>query len=139
MATAWACCCFKTGMHAARHAVASKAVCVLHGMPLRQQQQLPGAACMRGCVAAFVIDTIYQLTRRRRPRPPPELALLSVPINLEYFYTKIRFSTPDLSALLSLAGQIYLYFLNIKRRFILKVKNKVRRPFKTDQEYGTLF
>jgi hypothetical protein len=23
---------------------------------------------MRACVAAFVIDTIYQLTRRRRPR-----------------------------------------------------------------------
>jgi hypothetical protein len=71
------------------------------------------AACMRACVAAFVIDTIYQLTRRRRPRRgesnfrieifdinghgqkaelgglPPEFALLSVPINLEYFYTKI--------------------------------------------------
>ena len=28
----------------------------------------------------------------------PELALLSVPINLEYFYTKIRFSTPGGSA-----------------------------------------
>ena len=25
------------------------------------------AACMRACVAAFVIDIIYQLTRRRRP------------------------------------------------------------------------
>ena len=38
----------------------------------------------------------------------PELVLLSVPINLEYFYTKIRFSTPALSALLALAGQIDL-------------------------------
>jgi hypothetical protein len=39
----------------------------------------------------------------------PELALLSVPINLEYFYTKIRLSCrPALSALLGLAGQIYL-------------------------------
>ena len=71
------------------------------------------AACMRACVAAFVIDTIYELTRRRRPRRGesnfrmeifeinghgqkdelgalcPELALLSVPINLEYFYTEI--------------------------------------------------
>jgi hypothetical protein len=38
----------------------------------------------------------------------PELALLSVSILLEYFCTKIRFSTPTLSALLGLAGQIYL-------------------------------
>ena len=59
---------------------------------------------MRACVAAFVIDTISQLTRRRRQ--PPELALLSGSILLEYFYTKIRFSTPTLSALLPLAGQI---------------------------------
>ena len=68
---------------------------------------------MRACVAAFVIDTICQLTRRRRPRreesnfrievfkknqygqkdefgtPCPELALLSVLILLEYFYTEI--------------------------------------------------
>ena len=88
------------------------------------------AVCMRACVAAFVIDTIYQLTCRRRlmsgesnfrieifeingyeqkgelGAPCPELALSSVSINLEYFYTKIRFSTPTLSALLSLAGQI---------------------------------
>ena len=111
-------CCFKTGMHAAWHAAASAAAAA--------------AACMRACVATFVIDTISQLTRRRRPRrgesnfrieifeingygqkgelggQPPELVLLSVSINLEYFYTKIRFSTPGLSALLSLAGQIYL-------------------------------
>ena len=40
--------------------------------------------------------------------PGPELALLTVSINLEYFYTEIRFSTPDLSALLGSAGQIYL-------------------------------
>jgi hypothetical protein len=41
----------------------------------------------------------------------PELTLLSVSILLEYFYTKIRFSTPALSAplsILGLAGQIYL-------------------------------
>jgi len=87
---------------------------------------------MRACVAAFVIDTISQLTRRRRPRRgesnfrieiftnighgqkdelgglPPELALLTVPNIREYFYTKIRFSTPTLSALLPLAGQICL-------------------------------
>ena len=64
---------------------------------------------MRACVAAFVIDTIYELTCRRRPgRACPELALLSVSILLEYFYTEIRFSTPTLSALLSLAGQISL-------------------------------
>ena len=90
------------------------------------------AACMRACVAAFVIDTIYQLTRWHRPgrgesnfrieifeknghgrkgelgRQPPELALLSVPILLEYFHTTIRFSTPALSALLGPAGKIYI-------------------------------
>ena len=41
----------------------------------------------------------------------PELALLSTLILLEYFYTKTRFSTPalrNLSALVGLAGQIYL-------------------------------
>jgi hypothetical protein len=50
-----ACCCFKTGMRDAWHAVASAAAAA-------------AAACMRACVAAFVIDTIYQLTRWRRPR-----------------------------------------------------------------------
>ena len=38
----------------------------------------------------------------------PELALLTVPNFREYFYTEIRFSTPALSALLPLAGQICL-------------------------------
>ena len=66
MAAAWACCCFKTGMHGAWHAAASKPGCMVHGMSLQQQQLL--RACMRACVAAFVIDTIYELTRRRRPR-----------------------------------------------------------------------
>jgi hypothetical protein len=65
MAAAWACCCFKTGMHGAWHAAASKPGCMVHGMSLQQQQLL--RACMRACVAAFVIDTIYELTRRRRP------------------------------------------------------------------------
>jgi hypothetical protein len=40
-------------MRAAWHATASTAAAA--------------AACMRACVAAFVIDTIYELTRRRRP------------------------------------------------------------------------
>ena len=66
MAAAWACCCFKTGMHGAWHAAASKPGCMVHGMSLQQQQLL--RAFMRACVAAFVIDTIYELTRRRRPR-----------------------------------------------------------------------
>jgi hypothetical protein len=47
------------------HAAASKPGCMVHGMSLQQQQLL--RACMRACVAAFVIDTIYELTRRRRP------------------------------------------------------------------------
>ena len=41
----------------------------------------------------------------------PELALLTVPNIREYFYTKIRFSTPTCgteSALKALAGKIYL-------------------------------
>jgi hypothetical protein len=81
----------------------------VHGKLLLQQQQLL-RACVRAWVAACVIETIYELTRRRRPGRglPPELALLSVSILLEYFYTEIRFSTPTLSALLSSAGQIYL-------------------------------
>jgi hypothetical protein len=108
MAAAWACCCFKTGMHGAWHAVALNPGCIVHGMSLQQQQLL--RACMRACVAAFVIDTIYELTRRRRPRRGggPELALLTAPNFREYFYTEIRFSTPALSALLPLAGQICL-------------------------------
>ena len=53
-------------MHGAWHAAASKPGCMVHGMSLQQQQLL--RACMRACVAAFVIDTIYELTRRRRPR-----------------------------------------------------------------------
>jgi hypothetical protein len=71
--------------------------------------------CVHACAAAFVIDTIYQLTPRRRPERGelnfrieifeinehgqkgelggaalsfPELALLSVPINLVYIYTE---------------------------------------------------
>jgi hypothetical protein len=39
---------------------------MVHGMLLLQQQQLL-RACVRGWVAACVIDTIYELTRRRRP------------------------------------------------------------------------
>jgi hypothetical protein len=38
----------------------------------------------------------------------PELALLTAPNIRKYFYAKIRFSTPTLSALLGLAGQICL-------------------------------
>jgi hypothetical protein len=36
----------------------------------------------------------------------PELVLLTVPNFREYFYTKIRFSTPALSALLGLVGHL---------------------------------
>jgi hypothetical protein len=67
MAAAWACCCFKTGMHGAWHAAASKPGCMVHGMLLLQQQQQLLRARVRACVAAFVIDTIYELTHRRRP------------------------------------------------------------------------
>jgi hypothetical protein len=88
---------------------------------------------VRGC--RCLIDTIYELIyTRHRPRRGesnfrieiieknqpgqkgefekllPELALLSGLILLEYFYTKIRFSTPALSVLLGLAGQIYMSF-----------------------------
>jgi hypothetical protein len=92
------------------------------------------AACMRACVAACVVDTMYHLIyTRRRPRCGesnfrieifekngcgqkgelgkllPELVLFFASILLEYLYTKIRFSTPALRALLGLAGQISLY------------------------------
>jgi hypothetical protein len=99
-----ACCCFKTGMRAAWHAAT--------------------AACVRVCVAAFVVDTIRipadtsaqtaqtQAWRiellYKNIRVSPELALLSGSILFEYFYTEIRFSTPALSAPLSLAGEICL-------------------------------
>ena len=91
------------------------------------------AACMRACVVARVIDTMYQLIYssaqtqawriefsyrnireiRRGQKDElgalrPELVLLTAPNFREYFYTKIRFSTPALSALLGLAGQICL-------------------------------
>jgi hypothetical protein len=88
------------------------------------------AACVRAYVVARVISA--QTRARRRPgrgesnfrveifvnirrgqkdeleTPCPELVLLSAPNIHEYFYTKIRFSTPALSALLPLAGQICL-------------------------------
>jgi hypothetical protein len=68
---------------------------------------------MRACVAARVIDTMYQLIYSSPQTRPvvekfPELVLLTVPNIREYLYTKIRFSTPALSALLPLAGQICL-------------------------------
>jgi hypothetical protein len=66
---------------------------------------------MLACVAAFVVDTIYQLiytSAQTRVWTCPELALLPVSILLEYFYTEIRFSAPTLSAPLGLAGQIYV-------------------------------
>jgi hypothetical protein len=38
----------------------------------------------------------------------PDLVLLTAPNIFKYFYTKIRFSTPALSALLPLVGKICL-------------------------------
>jgi hypothetical protein len=67
------------------------------------------AVCMRACVVARVIDTMYQLIySSAQTQVRPELALLTAPNIREYFYAKIRFSTPTLSALLGLAGQICL-------------------------------
>jgi hypothetical protein len=91
------------------------------------------AACMRACVAVRVIDTMYQLiyssaqTQAWRiefsyrniqeyfPRPKGRVrdtVSRARPFDSrnfrEYFYTKIRFSTPALSALLGLAGKICL-------------------------------
>jgi hypothetical protein len=61
--------------------------------------QLLQLLLLRACVRArlTVIGTLR-----------PELVLLTVPNFREYVYTKIRFSTPTLSALLPLAGQICL-------------------------------
>ena len=106
----------------------------MHGAWQAAASAAAAAACMHACVRGRLRDRHHnnELTLRRRPRRgesnfrieiseingcgqkgefgglPPELALLSTSINLEYFYTEIRFSTPDLSALLSLAGQISL-------------------------------
>ena len=45
--------------------------------------------------------------RPERQLPAPELVLLTVPNKIrEYFYTKLRFSTPAKCALLPLTGQI---------------------------------
>ena len=90
---------------------------MVHGMSLQQQQLL--RACMRACVAAFVIDTIYELTRRRRPGRGESNFRIEIFAKVrhgqkgelgarECFYTEIRFSTPALSALLPLAGQMYM-------------------------------
>jgi hypothetical protein len=82
-------------MHAAASAVAAAAAagCCVH-------------ACVRGCLRG----RHHVLADLHIGEDPgcPKLARLSVSILLEYFYTKIRFSTPALSALLGLAGQIYL-------------------------------
>jgi hypothetical protein len=86
---------------------ASKPGCMVHGMSL--QQQLLLRACMRACVAAFVIDTIYELTRRRRPGRGESNFRIEI-------FAKVRHGqkgefgarTPALSALLPLAGQICL-------------------------------
>ena len=79
-----------TGMHAAATAAAGAA-----------------AACMRaGAAACCVIDTMYHLIYNSTQLP--ELVLLTVPNIREYFYTKLRFSTPAKCALLPLAGQICL-------------------------------
>ena len=59
----------------------------------------------------FRIEIFTNITRGQKDElwgQPPELVLLTVPNIREYFNTKIRFSTPTLSALLGLAGQICL-------------------------------
>ena len=58
--------------------------------------------------AIAILEKVLKLRCKTITRSPTRLALLSTSINLEYFYTEIRFSTPALSALLGSAGQIYL-------------------------------
>ena len=65
------------------------------------------AACMRACVVARVIDTMYQQIYSSAQTQAWRIELPYRNIR-EYFYTKNRFSTHGLSALLGLAGQICL-------------------------------
>jgi hypothetical protein len=69
-------------------------------------------ACVRGCprdrhhvFADLQLGADPGVENRKQL---PELVLLAAPNIREYFYTKIRFSTPGLNALLGLAGQIFL-------------------------------
>jgi hypothetical protein len=59
-------------------------------------------------LACMLMQQLLLLSACVRVWLPPELALLTAPNIREYFYTKIRFSTPALSALLGLAGKICL-------------------------------
>ena len=56
----------------------------------------------------FRIEIFTNIRNGQKDEFGPELVLLTVPNVREYFYAKIRSSTPALSALLPLAGQIYL-------------------------------
>jgi hypothetical protein len=59
----------------------------------------------------FRIEVFTNITRGQKDefwKLLPELAFLTARNIREYFYTKIRFSTPTLSAFLGLAGQICL-------------------------------
>jgi hypothetical protein len=73
----------------------------MHGAWQAAASAAAAAACMRACVAACVIDTIYELTRRRRPMrgDAPRARPKRTSKTGRYFHTKIRFSTPGLSAL----------------------------------------
>jgi hypothetical protein len=75
------------------------------------------AVCMHACVAAAcMIDTVYLCISaadllvgadpgvETAPRARPKRSSKT----LRYFYTKIRFSTPGLSAFLGLFPQLYL-------------------------------
>jgi hypothetical protein len=82
------------------------------------------AACMRGCSrgrhhkssdlhigANSGVENIRDIGHGHKAefgQLLPQHALLTMPNNLECLYTKIRFATPTLSALLSLAGPLYL-------------------------------
>jgi hypothetical protein len=80
---------------------------------------LPGpilpTRCVCGTVAVYVIDTMsmYQLIYTSAQTRCPELGYLvlsTAPKILEYLNTKIRLSTPGLSALSTPVGQMYMPF-----------------------------
>ena len=79
-------------------------------MLLLLQLLLLRRACVRGCTRdRHHVSADLQLGADPAGHGEsnfPELVLLTVPNFREYFYTKIRFSTPTLSALLGMAGQI---------------------------------
>ena len=67
-------------------------------------------ACVRACAAACTIDNMNQLINSLEQTQARRIEFPYRNIR-EYFYTKIRFFAPTLSARLGLAGQICMSYV----------------------------